>query len=112
MNPGSNITDPDCYFSKHASPKARVLFRITSNISKEIYYKAKRLQDPDRLELCTLFDSKDSFDPDDYHEETGGWVARFAKMLETTKTGGPLAQNELPEAGLRKRKKGLQHAVY
>ena len=107
MDPGSDLTDPDCYFSKHATPKARVLFRITSNISKEIYYRAKRLDDPDRLKLCSLYDSEDSFDPEDYHEEISGWIGRFAKRLEATKTDGPSAQNQPRKAGSRKRKQGL-----
>jgi hypothetical protein len=111
MDPSSDLTDPDCYFSKYATPKARVLFRITSNISKEIYYRAKRLDDPDRLKLCSMYDSEHSFDSGDYHEDISGWIGRFAKRLEVTKTDGPLAQNEPRKAGSRKRKQGLQHAV-
>jgi hypothetical protein len=33
-------------------------------------------------------------------------------MLEVTKTEGPSVQNEPRKAGSRKRKQGLQHAVY
>jgi hypothetical protein len=106
-DPGSDLTDPDYYFSKHGTPKARVLFRITLNISKEIYYRAKRLDDPDRLKLCSLYDSEDSFDSKDYHEEISGWIGRFAKRLEATKTDGPSTQNEPRKAGSRKRKQGL-----
>ncbi len=106
MDPGSDLTDPDCFFSKHATPRARVLFRITA---KETYYRAKRLNDPDRLKLCSLFDAEDSFDPEDYHTEIIAWIGRFVKMLEVKKTDGPFGQNR---PGSRKRKQGLQHAVY
>jgi hypothetical protein len=68
-DPSLDLTDPDCYFSKHVTLKARVLFHITLNISKEIYYRAKRLNDPDCLKLCSLYDSKDSFNSKDYHKE-------------------------------------------
>lgn len=107
MDPGSDPTDPDCYFSKHATTKARVLFRITLNIRKDIYYRAKRLGDLDRLKLCSLYDSEDSFDPEDYHEEISRWIGRFARSLETTKSDGPSAQNEPRKVGSHKRKRGL-----
>jgi hypothetical protein len=107
MDPGSDLTDPDCYFSKHATLKARVLFRITSGSSipgtsntsntLKIYARVKRLDDQDRLKLCSLYDSQDSFDSEDYHEQISGWIGRFAKMLEATKS----------DAGSRKRKRGL-----
>lgn len=69
MNPGSDLADPDCYFSKNATPKARVLFRVTS---KDTYYRVKRLADPDRLILCSMYDSADFFDSEDHHEEISG----------------------------------------
>jgi len=109
MDPGSDLTDPDCFFSKHATPRARVLFRITA---KEIYYRAKRLNDLDRLKLCSLFDAEDSFDPENYHTEIIAWIGRFVKMLEVGKTDGPFGQIGPRNAGSRKRKQGLQHAVY
>jgi hypothetical protein len=127
-DPGSDLTDPDGYFCKHATPKARVLFRITSGFSNtgiwntsntsnasntsntsdnlstlKIHARVKRLDDQDRLKLCSLYDSEDSFDPEDYHKEISQWVARFAKWLET-KTEG---QNEPRKADSRKRKQGL-----
>jgi len=101
MNPGSDPTDPDCYFSKHATPKARVRFRITS---KEIYYRVKRLDDPDRLKLCSMYDSEDYFDSEDNHEEISEWIGRFTKWLEVKKTDGPSAHNEPRKAGSGKRK--------
>ncbi|KAF4637393.1 hypothetical protein G7Y89_g667 [Cudoniella acicularis] len=57
----------DYYFSKHITPKARVLFRITLNISKEIYYRARQLDDLHRLKLYSLYDS--SFGSKDYYKE-------------------------------------------
>jgi hypothetical protein len=36
-----------------------------------------------------MFDSTDSFVPEDYHEEISGCVRCFAKMLETRNTEGP-----------------------
>lgn len=108
MKPGSDLNDPDCYFSKYATPKARVLFRITS---KEIYQRVRRLEFPDRLKLGFMYDSEESFDPEDYHEEISAWIGRFAKRLEVTKTEGASAETESRKEGSRKRKPGLQHAV-
>ena len=69
INPGLDLTNLDCYFSKNATPKARVLFCITS---KDAYYRVKRLAGLDRLKLCKMFDSKDSFDPKDYYKDISG----------------------------------------
>jgi hypothetical protein len=107
-----DLIDPDFYFSKHATPKARVLFRITASISKEIYFRVRRLDDQDRLKLCTMYDSKDYFDPENYHKEISEWIERFAKSLEVTKTAGPSTQKEPRKAIPKKRKQGLQHPIY
>ncbi|CAM6003044.1 unnamed protein product [Sphagnum balticum] len=57
--------------------------------------------------LCSMYDSVDSFDSEDYHEEISGWIRLFAKRLEVMQTEGASAQKEPRKAVSRKR----QHAV-
>jgi hypothetical protein len=104
MKPGSNQDDPDYYFAKHATAKARVLFRITAK--NDVHRRVKLLEPAYRLKLCSLYDSEDF---EDYHVEIRAWVERFEKWSAATKTQGTPAQIEPLK---NKRKQGLQRAVH
>jgi hypothetical protein len=96
-NPGSDPTEPDDWFSQHATTKARVTFRVTA---KDIYHRVKHLGHADRLKLAEMYDSLP------LHEQMSAWIGRFEKMVEVMKTEGP-PRKESRRTGSRKRQRGL-----
>jgi hypothetical protein len=90
--PGEDLHTPDCFFSRHASTKPRVILRLTS---KEILVRVKRLPTEYRKKVISIFDTLP------LHRQINDWIERWDRVA-----GEALRQEAHQEGDRRKRQCG------
>ena len=91
--PGDDLHNPDCFFSRHALTKPRVILRLTA---KEVLVQVKRLPTGHRKKLIGIFDTLP------LHHQINDWIERWDRVAAASEA----PEQETPQGDRKKRQRG------